>query len=143
MSVVPTSAQQLARKFDDRSAIVGVIGLGYVGLPLALQFESRGLNVMGFDIDPAKIDKLRAGQSYINYLPHDDIATAVARRLRKFSSSAAYGTRCYNRKDSTQERCSDPINPGNAAGSLEAFTNRSRSARRRSDREPRQTRRQY
>ncbi|MGB1562359.1 MAG: nucleotide sugar dehydrogenase [Sinimarinibacterium flocculans] len=82
MSIAPTSAQQLACKFDDRSATIGVIGLGYVGLPLALQFESSGLNVIGFDIDPAKIDKLRAGQSYINYLPHDDIAAAVARRLQ-------------------------------------------------------------
>ncbi|MGC8893030.1 MAG: nucleotide sugar dehydrogenase [Candidatus Saccharicenans sp.] len=49
--------------------MVGVIGLGYVGLPLIREFMKAGFPVVGFDIDEEKIQKLRAGQSYIHYLP--------------------------------------------------------------------------
>jgi len=52
-----------------REAVVGVLGLGYVGLPLALRFAEAGLQVIGFDIDAQKVAKLRAGRSYINYIP--------------------------------------------------------------------------
>jgi UDP-N-acetyl-D-glucosamine dehydrogenase len=82
MAELSHAAQQLAHKLEGRTAIVGVIGLGYVGLPLALQFENSGLNVIGFDIDVDKIRKLEAGQSYINYLPAGEIATAIARGLQ-------------------------------------------------------------
>jgi UDP-N-acetyl-D-glucosamine dehydrogenase len=82
MPTLPPTAQRLANKLQDRTATIGVIGLGYVGLPLALQFENSGLKVIGFDIDAAKIDKLNAGQSYINYLPVQDIAAAIARGLQ-------------------------------------------------------------
>jgi UDP-N-acetyl-D-glucosamine dehydrogenase len=56
-------------KLRKREAVVGVLGLGYVGLPLALRFAEAGVRVIGFDIDPAKIRKLQAGRSYINYIP--------------------------------------------------------------------------
>jgi UDP-N-acetyl-D-glucosamine dehydrogenase len=56
-------------KLGRRKAVVGVLGLGYVGLPLALRFAEAGLKVVGFDIDAQKIAKLRAGKSYINYIP--------------------------------------------------------------------------
>lgn len=52
-----------------RKAVVGVLGLGYVGLPLALRFAEAGMPVIGFDIDTEKVRKLRAGRSYINYIP--------------------------------------------------------------------------
>ena len=52
-----------------RKAVVGVLGLGYVGLPLALRFAEAGVRVVGFDIDTAKVRKLAAGRSYINYIP--------------------------------------------------------------------------
>ncbi|MGH8481849.1 MAG: nucleotide sugar dehydrogenase [Nevskiaceae bacterium] len=52
-----------------RKAVVGVLGLGYVGLPLALRFAEAGLKVVGFDIDAQKVAKLRGGRSYINYIP--------------------------------------------------------------------------
>ena len=52
-----------------QKAVVGVLGLGYVGLPLALRFAEAGLPVIGFDIDTDKVRKLRAGRSYINYIP--------------------------------------------------------------------------
>ncbi|MCI0749788.1 MAG: nucleotide sugar dehydrogenase [Nevskiales bacterium] len=55
-------------KFRDRRAVVGVLGLGYVGLPLALRFAQARFRVIGFDIDQEKIEKLRAGRSYINYI---------------------------------------------------------------------------
>jgi UDP-N-acetyl-D-glucosamine dehydrogenase len=58
-----------AAKVRHRKAVVGVLGLGYVGLPLALRFAEAGLPVIGFDIDARKIAQLRAGKSYINYIP--------------------------------------------------------------------------
>lgn len=57
---------------------VGVIGLGYVGLPLALRFAEKGQRVTGFDVDPAKPEKLRRGESYINYIPAEAITQALA-----------------------------------------------------------------
>mgnify|MGYP006278057071 CR=1 FL=1 len=56
-----------------RSAAVGVIGLGYVGLPIARAFCRRGFPVLGFDIDPEKVRALRAGQSYIRHIPGEEI----------------------------------------------------------------------
>lgn len=55
----------------------GVIGLGYVGLPLLMDFCEAGLNVIGFDIDEEKIKTLKKGQCYIGYLPADDLAGYV------------------------------------------------------------------
>lgn len=57
---------------------VGVIGLGYVGLPLALRFAEVGVRVTGFDVDPLKPQKLAAGESYINYIPAEAIRAATA-----------------------------------------------------------------
>src|SRR5690349_24289997 len=70
-------AQQAVARFNDRSAVIGVWGLGYVGLPLALRFTESGLRVIGFDIDPAKSQKIKAGKSYINYIPDAAIKTAT------------------------------------------------------------------
>jgi len=55
----------LAAKLVDKSFTLGVIGLGYVGLPLSLTFLRKGIKVIGFDLDPAKITKIEQGQSYI------------------------------------------------------------------------------
>ena len=57
------------QKIEDRSLMAGIVGLGYVGLPLAHLFTSRGFNVLGFDIDQAKIEKLMSGESYIGHIP--------------------------------------------------------------------------
>ncbi|HWY24978.1 MAG TPA: nucleotide sugar dehydrogenase [Nevskia sp.] len=70
--------QTLLEKFRSRQAIVGVVGLGYVGLPLALRFAEAGLRVIGLDIDPEKPRKLAAGHSYINYIPDAAISAAYA-----------------------------------------------------------------
>lgn len=54
-----------------------IIGLGYVGLPLGLQFAKSGCQVLGLDIDPAKIKEIEAGRSYIRHIPAEDVATQV------------------------------------------------------------------
>ncbi|MEZ5967105.1 MAG: nucleotide sugar dehydrogenase [Planctomycetota bacterium] len=65
------AAEALARKIADRSAVVGVVGLGYVGLPLTRAFFDAGFRVIGYDRDGSKIEKLRAGQSYLKHLSND------------------------------------------------------------------------
>jgi len=69
----------LAAKISDRSARVGIIGLGYVGLPLALLFEESGFPVVGFDVDPAKPEALHRGESYIRHIGKERVAKAFAR----------------------------------------------------------------
>jgi UDP-N-acetyl-D-glucosamine dehydrogenase len=56
-------------KLQNKTAQIGIIGLGYVGLPLALLFSRKGFRTSGFDIDPGKVEKLRRGESYINHIP--------------------------------------------------------------------------
>lgn len=58
-------------------APIGIIGLGYVGLPLSLRFAQCGSRVLGLDIDPAKVEKLLRGESYILHIPGESIAAAV------------------------------------------------------------------
>jgi UDP-N-acetyl-D-glucosamine dehydrogenase len=67
----------LRRRIEEKTARVGIIGLGYVGLPLACLFAEKGFAVTGFDIDPAKIERLNAGRSYIKHIPSQRIAAAV------------------------------------------------------------------
>src|SRR6185436_7428007 len=64
----PTGAR-LAHALRQKTATVGVIGLGYVGLPLANLFHQKGFRVVGFDIDTRKVDALKAGKSYIGHIP--------------------------------------------------------------------------
>ena len=71
------TATALRSKIDNQDALVGVIGLGYVGLPLALAFAENGFKVLGFDIDPAKIDQLARGESYIHYIDPQRIVDAT------------------------------------------------------------------
>ncbi len=72
--------QRLLEAILDRSAQVGVIGLGYVGLPLALTFAERGFSVLGFDIDARKAEMLAAGECYIRHLDSDRVRSAVVSR---------------------------------------------------------------
>ncbi|MGA8656264.1 MAG: nucleotide sugar dehydrogenase [Chthoniobacterales bacterium] len=61
---------------------IAIVGLGYVGLPLSLQFARSGVPVLGLDIDPDKVDALNEGRSYIKHVPAETVATQVkARRL--------------------------------------------------------------
>lgn len=67
---------QLIRKFADRTAVIGIVGLGYVGLPLMLRYTDAGFRVLGFDIDTFKTDSLNSGKSYIEHIPSEKIAAA-------------------------------------------------------------------
>jgi len=69
--------QQLLKKIRSGRAVVGVVGLGYVGLPLALEFTRAGMKVLGFDVDPAKVKKLMAGRSYIEHVSAGAIRQVV------------------------------------------------------------------
>ena len=62
---------------EAKTAQVGIIGLGYVGLPLALLFADNGFTVCGFDVDPRKVTQLESGNSYIKHIPADVIAAHV------------------------------------------------------------------
>ena len=66
----------LLARIADRSATVGVIGQGYVGLPLALVFVEAGFTVIGFDVDPAKVEALDRGESYIRHIGPERVAAA-------------------------------------------------------------------
>ena len=82
--------RQIEKKILDRSARVGVIGLGYVGLPLAFQMAKAGFQVTGIDIDRKKVDSLHAGISYIPELPSETIFPFVSNeRIRATQSLAA------------------------------------------------------
>src|SRR5213592_1684645 len=72
-----TPADNLAARLRDRDAAVCVVGLGYVGLPLAESFAAVGYRVLGFDVDEAKVRKLMAGQSYIGHIPSERVAQLV------------------------------------------------------------------
>ncbi|MHC4775970.1 MAG: NAD(P)-binding domain-containing protein, partial [Planctomycetota bacterium] len=61
-------AAQLRRRLDDKTAIVAVVGLGYVGLPLVRAVHDVGYRVIGYDADATKIDKLQRGETYIHHL---------------------------------------------------------------------------
>ena len=61
-------ATRLIQRIKRRRAVIGIVGLGYVGLPLMLRFAEVGFRVLGFDIDPAKVRQLNAGQSYIEHI---------------------------------------------------------------------------
>ena len=66
----------LLDKIKSREAVIGIIGLGYVGLPLILRFCETGYRVLGFDIDQGKVEKLNAGQSYIEHISSESISSA-------------------------------------------------------------------
>ena len=67
----------LLRKLNDKSAVIGIFGLGYVGLPLALRFVEAGYSVVGFDIDVEKINKINNRESYFKHIGKDKIAASV------------------------------------------------------------------
>jgi UDP-N-acetyl-D-glucosamine dehydrogenase len=67
---------------------IAVVGLGYVGLPLSLQFARRGVHVVGIDVDATKIERLRRGESYIKHIPSEEIRAATA--AARFSSTTDF-----------------------------------------------------
>ncbi len=69
--------ERLLRRLRDREAVIGIVGLGYVGLPLMLRFIEKGYQVIGFDIDPDKVKALGEGRSYIKHIAAGKIAAAI------------------------------------------------------------------
>src|SRR5437762_11691902 len=67
----------LIDKFDRRDATVAIIGLGYVGLPLAVEFAKAGLRVIGYDVNKRLVDALKAGSSHVQDVASDDVAAMV------------------------------------------------------------------
>lgn len=70
---------KLVSKLSDRSAVIGIVGLGYVGIPLAIRYAEVGYKVLGLDIDQSKIDSISNGKTYIKHIPDADIQQAVDR----------------------------------------------------------------
>ena len=68
---------ELVRKLQDKKAIIGIVGLGYVGLPLMLRYVEVGYKVIGFDIDQVKVDSLSDGRSYIEHISEVSIKKAI------------------------------------------------------------------
>lgn len=88
MTTGPDSAAALLTRIADRSAVVGVIGQGYVGLPLSLVFVEAGFAVVGFDVDPLKVAALERGESYIRHI--DSGRMAAARADGRFSPTTDF-----------------------------------------------------
>ncbi|MBI2981791.1 MAG: nucleotide sugar dehydrogenase [Deltaproteobacteria bacterium] len=92
----PINNHHLSEKIDNRSARAGVIGLGYVGLPLAVQIATAGYETIGFDVSQAKVEAINAGQSYIHDVSARDLTKSVReKRLRATSDFSHLATRDF------------------------------------------------
>jgi len=87
MKDVSPAGEALLNGLKGRTALIGIVGLGYVGLPLALRFAEVGYRVLGFDIDREKVAALQAGRSYIEHIP----SAVVAARREKFHVTTDFG----------------------------------------------------
>jgi len=67
----------MSENSDINFSKIAIIGLGYVGMPLSLQFARSGVSVLGMDVDQAKVDSVNAGKSYIKHISSKDIAEQV------------------------------------------------------------------
>ena len=78
----------LFQKIKSHQATIGIIGLGYVGLPLVLRFGEEHFRIIGFDVDPEKVSKLNAGQSYIRHIQPEKLQLLV--KEKRFEASADF-----------------------------------------------------
>lgn len=69
--------RKLIEKIKSKKAVIGIIGLGYVGLPLVIRFAEEGFQVLGFDVDTQKTKSINSGKSYIKHIPGDNFKTLV------------------------------------------------------------------
>lgn len=89
----PSAAADLQHKIKSKTARVGVLGLGYVGLPLAVEFAKAGFDVIGIDVQQSKVEQFNAGQSYIKDVPDSTFAPLVhSGKLRATNDFSIIGT---------------------------------------------------
>ena len=79
----------LIAHIEERRAIIGVIGLGYVGMPLSLVAATAGFKVIGFDIDAMRVAQINRGESFINHIPASAVVSALSHR--RLEATAAFG----------------------------------------------------
>src|SRR5436190_9643740 len=77
----PNTTSAIEDLYTSKSAVVGIIGLGYVGMPLAAAAWTAGFRVVGFDVDARKVEALNAGTSYLRHLSDEVIADAISKKL--------------------------------------------------------------
>src|SRR6185437_1425286 len=70
--------EKLEEQYRTRNASIGVVGMGYVGLPLMLAAQAVGYRVLGFDVDPSKVEQVNAGRSYLRHISSDRLAAATS-----------------------------------------------------------------
>ena len=81
---------ELLEKIKDKSAVVGIVGLGYVGLPLAVEFAKAGYRTIGFDVQAKKVDAVNAGHNYIGDIVGDTLKNMVESRKLSATSDFAF-----------------------------------------------------
>lgn len=82
--------EQLIKKIDEKSIKVGVVGLGYVGLPLAVEKAKAGFETIGFDVQPAKVDMVNAGHNYIGDVVDEDLKKLVEEGMLKATTDFSF-----------------------------------------------------
>lgn len=82
--------EQLLKKINDKTAIVGVVGLGYVGLPLAVEKAKAGYKTIGFDVQESKVNLVNSGHNYIGDILDDEVAVTVEEGFLKATSDFSF-----------------------------------------------------
>ena len=80
----------IIHRIESKAAKIGIIGLGYVGFPLAIAFARKGFHVTGFDVDPDKVSQLNEGKSYIKHIPSEAIREIM--KAGKFHPTSDFRT---------------------------------------------------
>lgn len=88
------AAENLVHRLEKRTARLGVIGLGYVGLPLAVELAQAGFEVFGVDIDESRVRQLNQGRSYIQDVPTAEVRALVRKGLLHASTDFSVLRRC-------------------------------------------------
>ena len=102
----------LLQRIKSGEARVGIIGLGYVGLPLAVEFAKAGLHVVGYDVDQSKIDSLTAGKSYIPDVPSEELAAGRQSRDLPRDDRSARARGCRHHRHLRADAASKDARPG-------------------------------
>lgn len=76
---------EFVKKIDEKRAVIGIVGLGYVGLPLIIRYAEAGYKVLGFDIDPGKVELLNSGRTYIEHISDERVGGAIEAGMRATS----------------------------------------------------------